>query len=294
MIGEVMSDKKQDKAVLSAITDTDLQAVSVFLHHHMNDKFSPDKWEKGITVNWLDEAPNHGFMLKHDGNIVGVLCAIYSEQHVGDTVEKFCNPHSWCVLPDHRKRSVDLVLAVIRQQGFHFTMFSPNVDGVQIFSYLKFKPLDNTVAILLNVPTMNFTRTRIIDDPAVAIDLLPEPQNKYYKEHMQFPWLNFLAFEKEGKLGFIIYKKQELKKLPCALILYTSDEMLLHDCWPTIRTHLLMKHGFVTSKIEERLLDRPLGFTLKKEPGGKKFFLSEELPQDKIKYVYSELMALDI
>jgi len=293
-MGDVVSDNKQDKATLSAITDADLQAVSVFLHNHMNDKFSSEKWEKGITVNWLDEAPNHGFMLKHDGNIVGVLCAIYSEQYVDDVLEKFCNPHSWCVLPDHRKRSVDLVLAVIRQQGFHYTMFSPNVEGVQIFSYLKFKPLDNTVSILLNVPALNFTRARIVDDSRVAVDLLPEPAKKYYKEHMQFPWLNLLAFGKEGKFGFIIYKKQELKKLPCALILYTSDEKLFHDCWATIRTHLLMKHGFVTSKIEQRLLARPLKYTLKKEPGGRKFFLSGKLPQDKIKYVYSELMALDI
>lgn len=293
-MGDVVSNKKQDKAALSAITASDLKAVSVFLHNHMNDQFSPEKWEKGITVNWLDKAPNHGFMLKHDGNIVGVLCANYSEQYVGDSIEKFCNPHSWCVLPDHRKRSVDLVLAVIRQKGFHFTMFSPNVEGVQIFGYLKFKPLDNTVAVLLNVPSLNFARARIIEDTTSAANQLPEPAKKYFQDHLQFPWLNFLAFEKKGKFGFIIYKKQELKKLPCALILYTSDAELLHECWATIRTHLLIKHGFVTSKIEQRLLARTLRYTLKKEPGGRKFFLSNELSQDKIKYVYSELMALDI
>ena len=290
----MVKDNKQNKATLSEITEADLHTVSVFLHNYMNTAFSPEKWETGISVNWLDQPPNHGFMLKHEGQIVGVLCAIYSEQLIDDVLEKVCNPHSWCVLAEHRRRSVDLVLAVIRQKGFHFTMFSPNKDGLEIFAYLKFKPLDNTVSILLNVPTLNASKTKIFEQSSMALEWLPESAKKCYQDHMQFPWLNLLAFEKEGKSGFIIYKKQKLKKLPCAMILYVSDEKLFDECWPTIRTNLLTKHGFVTSKIEPRLLARPLKYTLKKEPGGRKFFLSAELPQDKIKYIYSELMALDI
>jgi len=290
----MVKETTDNKASITAITDADLTAVSVFLHNHMNSAFTPEQWQKGINIDWLDTVPNHGFMLKHEDKVVGVLCAVYSEQYIDGVLEKICNPHSWCVLPEHRTRSVNLVLSVIRQTGYHFTMFSPNKDGLEIFAYLKFKPLDNTVSILLNVPTFKIFDIKIYDTAKTAIKLLPENAKKSYEDHLQFPWLNLLVFGSRDVFGFIIYKKQKLKKLPCANILYTSNEKLFRKCWPGLRTHLLMKHGFVTSKIEQRLLTSPVDFVLKTEPGGKKFFLSDGLEQDKIKYIYSELMTLDI
>lgn len=287
-------DTEQNKASLSEITVADHKAVAEFLHDNMNSSFSVDKWEKGISVNWLDAAPNQGFKLTHAEKIVGVLCAIYSEQHIEGSLVKVCNPHSWCVLPEHRARSVDLVLSVIRQKGFHFTMFSPNKDGVEIFGYLKFKPLDNTVSIMLNAPTVFFSGIKIINKSDEAVEVLPGAAKKSYQDHLPIPWLNFLVFGKDHRFGFIIYKKQTLKKLPCAMILYISDDKLFDECWSAIRTNLFIKYGYVTSKIEQRLLSRPLRFTLKNEPGGRKFFLSDNLHENKIKYIYSELMALDI
>ena len=50
------------------------------------------------------------------------------------------------------------MLAVMKQTGYHYTMFSPNADGEKIFQYLGFKRLDTRISILPNVPTISLGR----------------------------------------------------------------------------------------------------------------------------------------
>jgi len=284
----------QIKAIISPITQSDLGDVADFLHNHMNSRFSPSVWQQGISVSWLESTPNYGFMLKQGETLVGVLCAIYSEQSVNDKLVKFCNPHSWCVLPEFRTRSVDLVLAVIRQPGYHFTMFSPNSSGIEIFGYLKFKPLNREISVMLNVPTPNFGKVDILTNLGDAENVLPSRAARYFNDHKRFKWLNFLIFGQQGNYGFLFFKGQKFKKLPCAQIMYISDMDLFAKCWAGLRTHLLIKHGMVTSRIESRFIKQQLGFTIMKEPGSQKFFLSNELKEDDIYNIYSELVALDL
>lgn len=216
-----MSDKIIAKiATLVAITTVDTEKVANFLHCHMNKQFTLQVWQKGINKSWLVGAPNHGFMLVCDNHVVGVLCAIYSEQYISGNLQRFCNPHSWYVLPDFRSQSIDLVLAVIRQKGFCFTMFSPNEEGIEIFSFLKFKPLDNLVSILLNVPSLFFSeRVAIMTDKSKAKRLLSKHAAKCFMDHTEFPWLNFLIFSVKDQYEFMIFKRIKYKRLDCASII---------------------------------------------------------------------------
>lgn len=292
-----MNDQKSaDKTVLTDISQNDLDDVAEFLHCHMNNRFTVPEWKRGISKSWLLDAPNFGFMLKHNNEIVGVLCAIYSEQPVktGST-KRFCNPHSWCVLADFRARSIDLVLALIRQKGYTFTMLSPNKDGVEIFRFLKFKPMNNEVAIFLNIPVVTNAGEVISQQNITQIKtLLPQQAAQHYADHADFPWLNFLFFKKEGRYGFLIFKKQIHKRLATAWILYISDAELFRQCWPAIRTTLLLRHGFFFSKIESRLLDQPMKTLLKPEQGHQKFYLGDEVPADCVQNLYSELVTLNL
>lgn len=291
-----MNDKVIAKqATIIPITLVDTARVAEFLHQHMNDQFTSDVWQKGISKSWLADTPNYGFMLIHNEQIVGVLCAVYSEQYVSGKLEAFCNPHSWCVLPTFRSRSVDLVLAVIRQQGFHFTMLSPNQEGVVIFQFLKFKPLNNQVSILLNFPALNTRSIKLTEDKQVAQQLLPQQSQKYYADHLAFPWLKLLVYGVDNQYGFIIFKKQQYKRLGCAMILYISDAALFHQCWSAIRSYLLFQYGMFSSKIETRLLgQQPIKTWIKPEQGGEKFYLSNQLSVEDVHYVYSELVTLDL
>jgi hypothetical protein len=288
--------KSADKTVLTGINQNDLDEVAEFLHRNMNDRFSVLEWKRGISRSWLKDAPNFGFMLKCGNKIAGVLCAIYSEQPVAANVMKrFCNPHSWCVLPDFRARSIDLVLALIRQKGYTFTMLSPNKDGIEIFRFLKFRPLNNEVAIFLNIPVVTSSGEIISQQDITQIKtLLPHQAARHYADHAEFPWLNFLFFKSEERYGFLIFKKQIHKRLASAWILYISDAALFQLCWPAIRTVLLLKHGLLFSKIESRLLNQPMKTLLKPEQGHQKFYLGDEVSADCVQNLYSELVTLNL
>ena len=76
-------------------------------------------------VPWKVDAPNHGFMLRDGQRVVGVQLAFYSERLVAGRAERFCNLGAWCVLPEYRFHSIRLLMAVLAQDGYHFTSLSP-------------------------------------------------------------------------------------------------------------------------------------------------------------------------
>jgi hypothetical protein len=282
------------KARVSPILTEDTAAVGRFLHDHMNSRFSAQQWQAALEQRWQAEPPNHGFKLEVNGDIVGALCALYSRQEIAGTTYEFCNPHSWCVLEPYRRSSVNLVLSLIKQPGYHFTMLSPNEDGEQIFAYLGFQPLPRTLDVALNLPTPRLNRQiRVQSSKGALFEQLPSAAKRCYLDHVRFPWLEFVAYQKARDTGFLIFKRGRFKRLPAARILYISDRALLSECWPAIRSHLLLR-GLVFSRVESRLLAAPLPVTTAQLPASAKFYLSSQLEPGVIDYCYSELMVMDL
>ena len=57
--------------------------VGTFLHAHLNPRRQRGRLGHGpIVPTWTVDAPNHGFLLRHDGRIVGVQLAFYSRREV--------------------------------------------------------------------------------------------------------------------------------------------------------------------------------------------------------------------
>ena len=54
-------------------------------------------------------------------------------------VERFCNLGSWCVLPDYRSRSISLLNALLAQEGYNFTILSPDAGPQEILAWLRFR-----------------------------------------------------------------------------------------------------------------------------------------------------------
>jgi len=285
----------REKSQLSPIGDIDITNAASFLHHNMNQRFSPAEWERGLKSCWLENAPNHGFKLTVNGEIVGVICAIYSEQEIDGRKEKFCNPHTWCVLEPFRAKSVNLVLSLIRQPGFHFTMLSPNREGEKIFSFLGFKSLDRHKKLLFHVPSLCILgRVRISYGENISSSHLSPVARTYFEDHWSFEWLRFLEFERDGRSGFLIFKQSTYKRLPCANILYISDKVLFENCWSSIRSWFLLRQGLFTSSIDDRMLVKPPLLSCSIQPGSAKFYMSESLSAEKIEYIYSELLVMDL
>ena len=278
------------------IQEADLDAVGRFLHQHLSDRFAPQAWSDSLRHRWARAQPNFGMQLMTDeGRRVGALCAVYSDQTIDGKVERFCNPHSWCVLDEYRHASINLVLAVLRQRDYHFTMFTPNPKVAQIFMGLRFRLLDDGLLYFPNLPRpwpspgRSFVEVR----PEHIAACLAGPALAEYEAHRAIPWLRFVAFGRAGDACLAIYKRGRWKKVPCALLAHLSDPTAMQRHGHLLRAYLLGR-GLLVSRIESRILASapPLAYRGKRTQP--KLVSSRTLDDSKVRDVYSELMALDI
>lgn len=281
---------------VSPIGAEHLDEVGRFLNEHMNRAFSPQRWVESVTHPWAAEVPNYGMQLRDGDRLAGVLLATYSDQVIDGRVERFCNPHSWCVLDSHRRHGIGLVLQVVRQPGYHYTMFTPNPKVTEVFRGLKFKDLSGRLRLFPNLPTW---RTLQPGSFAVAA---PEQISKHlqgtaraeYEAHRQIPWLRFAAFGDAGHACLAIYKPVVVKRLPVAWVMHLSDPALFVRLGGLLRQHLLGR-GFAGMRIEERWLPPGgTGLSLRMERGQPKLFTSKTLNEGQIRDAFSELMSLDV
>ena len=118
----------------------------------MNTRVTVDAWVRSLTMPWVVEAPNAGFMLVEGEAIVGAQLAFYSERTVEGRAERFCNLGAVCVLPAYRFDALRLLRAPLAQDGYHFTDLSPSGSVVGLNSRLGFEFLDTTTSVIPNLP----------------------------------------------------------------------------------------------------------------------------------------------
>lgn len=282
---------------VSAIQAQHLGEVGAFLHENLNQRFSAQRWIASLTHPWAAAAPNFGMQLRDGDRLVGVFCAIYSDQLIDGREERFCNPHSWCVLESHRRHGIGLILQLIRQPGYHFTMFTPNPKVTEVFRGLKFKDLDARLLVYPNLPTWQALRGGgfAVSQPAQIAARLRGTALAEYQAHRDIPWLRFAAFGRGDQACLAIYKPVRLKRLPCAWLMHVSDPELFERHGALLRQHLLLQHGFASTRIEQRWLPgsvKPLAFTMQRRQP--KLYLSKTLGDAQVRDVYSELMSLDV
>lgn len=282
--------------VISPIGTGDLEEVGRFLHEHLNRRFTAQAWREALLHPWCESRPNFGMQLRADGALVGVLCAIYSDQVIAGAGERFCNPHSWCVLPAYRRYGIGLILSLLRQSGYHFTMLTPNPKVAEIFRHLRFKDLADTVATFPNLPSpAAFALGRIVESrPEAIANLLAGPTRRDYLLHRDIPWLRFVVFGRAEELCLVVYKRSRWKRMPAARLLHVSDPVAFGRHFGLLTHHLLTKEGLLTSRIEARFLARAPRLALRSRRMQAKLVLSRTLPGSRIFDLYSELVALDV
>jgi hypothetical protein len=277
------------------IGEEDLDDVGRFLHAHLSSRIAAQAWSDALRHRWAADAPNHGMQLfADDGRRVGVLCAIYSDQQIDGRLERFCNPHSWCVLDEHRHAGIKLVLALLAQRGYHFTMFTPNPKVAQVFVGLRFRALDERLLYFPNLPALPAAGGSFVEARSTHIAAcLGGAAAQEFAAHREIPWLNFVAFGRPDDACLAIYKRGRWKKMPCAMLAHLSDAAAARRHGHLLRSHLLGR-GFLVSRIEARFVAEapPLSYrTRRTQP---KLVSTRTLDDTRIRDVYSELMALDI
>ena len=67
--------------IAQPIREEDLDAVGLFLHKHLSQRIAAKVWSESLRHRWAENQPNFGMQLiTDDGQRVGVLCAVYSDQ----------------------------------------------------------------------------------------------------------------------------------------------------------------------------------------------------------------------
>jgi hypothetical protein len=208
---------------LTSITDADVAAVADFLHASFKDRIP---WALSCSaVPWKVEAPNHGFMLRDGQRVVGALLALYSERLVAGRVERFCNMGTWCVLPGYRSRSISLLTALLAQEGYHFTVLTPDETTRAILGRLRFRFFDTSAALVPNLPWPTVPgRTRISADTDVIERTLAGPELELYHDHAQALAVHHLVLIRGQDSCYVMYREFRYKDVPVfAMVLHVSN-----------------------------------------------------------------------
>ena len=272
----------------------DVDEVARFLHDTLNDKVSVEAWARTIVPPWEVPAPNHGFLLRAQGRVVGAYLALYSERAVDGVPRRFCNLAAWCVAEPYRTQGLRLVRAVIRQPGYEFTDFSPSGNVVELNRRLGFDALDTTTALVPNLPIPGRARgTRLVARPAELERALDESSLRVYRDH-RHPWgVIHLALQNSEGTCYVIARKERRKGLPLfASIVHVSDQRVFRRGAPAVYRHLLVRHGALVTLAELRVVgERPALAVLQRAPRPR-MFRSHDLSASAIDYLYSEVTCV--
>jgi hypothetical protein len=275
---------------LRPITYADIPAVADFLHSN-HDARVP--WARVMSEPWKVEAPNHGFVLWDGQRVVGTYLALYSERTVAGRVERFCNLGSWCVLPAYRSHSIRPLMALLAQDGYHFTALTPNDRAVSIYTRLKFRFLDASTVFVPNVPWPNLShRTRISADPDIIASTLAGAELELYRDHAQATAAHHLVLIRGGDSCYVMFREQRVKHVPCALILYVGNPELFRRVIGPLTRHLLVRHGLLVTLADLPLFGHRPRLSLMPPGWRPKMYRSASLEPGQIDLLYSELVCV--
>jgi hypothetical protein len=251
---------------------------------------------RAFRRKWHPSKPNNGFLLRDGATLVGAFGAIYSLQIIRGKTESFCNMTNWYVNDSYRNYSMALFFALVRQEGFHFTNFTPNSTAVQLLEKAGFKPLSSELTGVLNLTApLKFGRGgSVLDDISAISCVLSEERRKICLDHVGCGNVQQLAVGTPAS-GYchIFFTRGQCRFLPCAVVLELSDPTLLQEFWPQVSAYFLFRHGALVTRIPRRVVKATaLPFAFNISARGKTFHLSKTLDANDVSPLYSEAVAL--
>lgn len=278
------------------IEDIDLDEVGRFLGSHYPPGTPSDQWADAWrqSVNGAgSDAPNHGYLLRAGGALVGAYPAIYSTRVIDGVVRRFCNLAVWYTDPDYRRHSIRMLKALLGQDGWTFTDLTP-IDTVQRLNQrLGFEYLDTTTSVFPNLPWPTVPgRVRVSAEPSVIRAHLAEPDLGYYDDHARCRWSRHLVLVRGGESCYIQWRKEHRRNLRLlASIRYVSNPRLLREEMRTLGRHFLLRHGTLASLVEVRLTEGRVTPSVLQPRPVTRMFKSDELGPESIDYLYSEVTS---
>jgi hypothetical protein len=277
------------KATLEPIMPDDVGAVGDFLHRSMGERVSADSWARAMNVPWTIDAPNHGYLLRAGGDVVGAHLAYYSRREIRGHVLDMCNLGAWSVDAAYRLSGLRLLKALLAQDEYHFTDLSPSGNVVPINERLRFTHLDTTTALSLNTSPLP-SRAEVSSDPEVVGASLSAADRCVYRDHRKAAAARHAVLVDGSRSCYIMFRHDRRKGLSLFVsLLHVSDPELLHRHFGAFSRFALRQHGAVATLSELRVVRRQPPLSRLIHRPRPKMFRSGVLTARDVDYLYSEL-----
>ena len=277
--------------LVAPIADGDVAEAAAFLHTHLNPRVDEATWAAAMRPPWHIEAPNHGFILRRDGAVLGVLLAFYSRREIDGYTVDVCNLGGWCVLPEARLRSVGMLKTALAQEGYEFTDLSPSGNVVALNRRLGFTDLDSTALLLPAVPLPPRRGVRMVTNLVEVATHLDERNRRIFEDHRHALAARHALLVGPDGPCYVIYRRDRRRGLPAfATVLYVSDPPRFERLARRLASRLLLS-GILAVLVDERVGGRPRG-SRPIAMNRPKMVRSTSVDPDRFDYLYSELVCV--
>lgn len=279
---------------LRPIADADIPRVAEFLSANFNNRDGRESWARAMTPPWGEDQPNHGFLLEEGDRVIGVHLAFYSTRMIDGQPERICNLAAWCVAETHRQHGLRLLRALLRQEGYHFTDFSPSGNVVPLNLRLRFEMLDTATTLVPNLPwPVRGRGVRIVSSPEEILSRLDGVDLEIYRDHSQTLAARHLVIALGEETCYVMFRRDRRKRLPLfASIIHVSNPGLFRRTARHVYRHLLLRHGIPLTLAELRVVGSSQAPSLRLRSARPKMYRSPTLRPDQIDYLYSELACV--
>jgi hypothetical protein len=240
-----------DTVTLREIFDEDLGDVYRFLSENFDPELELDIWRLAFNCSWLPKKPNNGFMLVVNNTVVGVLCALYSQQQTQEGIQNVCNTSTWFVLDAYRSHSLKLMAAILDQKGFVFTSLSASAQVYELHRRFGFRSYVTTLVAIPNLPKLNYfsRRLEILVDAKSIGRYLDSHIKQISIDHMDIPTVQQVVFSNFDETLVIIYDIRKVCGVPSSNILYLSNPDMFYQNLNEICNYFLLQKYTLFTRI---------------------------------------------
>ncbi|MFL5281121.1 MAG: hypothetical protein ACJ8AW_08985 [Rhodopila sp.] len=172
----------------------------------------------------LPGLPRYGYVLEHDGTLVGVVLLIFTEMHVGGRTHVRCNTSSWYVRPAYRVYASLLAMQASRHRNVTFFNVTPAPTTWPILEALGYTRFAAGLMVALPLLTRTAEPARVgLPGPTICPDSgLGQAEIDLLREHQRFGCLTLIC-EADGQRFPFVFKVQRRRMFRVARLLYCRD-----------------------------------------------------------------------
>ncbi len=253
---------------------------------------SKEEFQRLFIPRWGSDESHVGFILEENNEAIGYLGTLFSVREINGRREKFCNLNCWIVREEYRTEGLPLLFQILRMKDVTVTNFT----GGRVMSILAkfgFKPLDETLKILLPAPTLGDGCELIFDQPRIA-PLLDTHDRQVFDDHREFKYAFVLLKAKEG-VSLLSFKKVKRKLLPVLEAHYLSGrDMFLKHIRHVLPALCFRKRAVGLMVGNHFLGGASIPFALTIPQRQARLFRSTTVAVEEMDTMYSELQILNL